>query len=408
MTQQQVAGDRYTKAYISALENGLVRPSVAALEYLAPRLGTTPSALLADSQPAWSRVDADLQLASGNFQTAADAYRELLSAGTPDKGNRAELLASQAEADIRLGHASEAVTAASEAVEVFEAIGRSEDAALASYWLSAGLYEQDNVADAKAILQALLARVRTGLRIAPDFKVRLLMALSSNESREGNHDAALSYLTEVRALEDGLDDRRRATYLFDLAYSYTETGDFEAAIRSGYAALALFRTQDTAIEIAGLENEMALANLGIGNLTRAEELASSSLARWTTLGNDKHRAQILDTQAQIELARGNSDKALELANDGRELAERVGNSQAVCDTSLTIARARATIAGKSGDKKLAAQAKQAFERAVDDARTSGRPQSVKRVLTEYADFLAANGDHKAAFELSREALATSR
>jgi len=60
MTQQQLAGDRYTKAYISALENGLVRPSVAALEYLAPRLGTTPSVLLGDSRPAWSRLDIDL------------------------------------------------------------------------------------------------------------------------------------------------------------------------------------------------------------------------------------------------------------------------------------------------------------------------------------------------------------
>ena len=26
LTQQQLAGDRYTKAYVSALENGLVRP----------------------------------------------------------------------------------------------------------------------------------------------------------------------------------------------------------------------------------------------------------------------------------------------------------------------------------------------------------------------------------------------
>src|SRR6478672_7473903 len=95
-TQQQVAGDRYTKAYISALENGLVRPSVAALEYLAPRLGTTPSALLADSRPAWSRIDADLQLAAGNYQTAADAYREILESGVADRESRAELLAAQA------------------------------------------------------------------------------------------------------------------------------------------------------------------------------------------------------------------------------------------------------------------------------------------------------------------------
>lgn len=39
MTQQQLAGDRYTKAYISALENALILASLTALDYLAARLG---------------------------------------------------------------------------------------------------------------------------------------------------------------------------------------------------------------------------------------------------------------------------------------------------------------------------------------------------------------------------------
>ena len=67
------------------------------------------------------------------------------------------------------------------------------------------------------------------------------------------------------------------------------------------------------------------------------------------------------------------------------------------------------IAEASGlDKKDVAKARQAFDRALEDAHASGKPQTVKRTLTEYADFLANQGDHKAAFELSREALATSR
>ena len=43
MTQQQLAGERYTKAYISALENALVRPSVAALEYRRPASAQLPA-----------------------------------------------------------------------------------------------------------------------------------------------------------------------------------------------------------------------------------------------------------------------------------------------------------------------------------------------------------------------------
>ena len=408
MTQQQVAGDRYTKAYISALENGLVRPSVAALEYLAPRLGTSASALLADAQPAWSRIDADLQLASGDFQAAADAYRELLAAAADDREARAELLAGQAEAEVRLGNGAEAIVAATEASELFESAGRPQDAALTGYWLSAGLYEQGNLTEATAILQALLAKVRIGLRVAPDFKLRLLIALSANESRQGNHDSALSYLAEVRALEDSLDDRRRATFLSGLSYSYCETGDFEAAIRTGYQALALFKAHETSIDVGSLENEMALAHLGTGNIARADELAASALARWTRLGNDRHRAHVLDTQAQIALARDDPKEAMRLASDSFDLAQQVDNGPAASDALLTLARAQAGLAAKSGDKSDVAKARQAFDRAVEDARASGKPQTVKRTLTEYADFLANQGDHKAAFELSREALGTSR
>ena len=318
---------------------------MAALEYLAPRLGTTPSALLADAQPAWSRIDADLQLASGNYQAAADAYHDVLAPGTADRTSRAEVLSNLAEAEIRLEHPAEAVTAASEAVEIFESSGRAEDAAQASYWLAAGLYEQDNIADSEAILQALLAKVRIGLRVSPDFKLRLLMALSSTKSREGNHEAALSYLTEVRALEASLDDRRRATFLFDLAYSYTETGDFEAAIRTGYSALALFKAQDTASELGGLENELALANLGVGNLARADELAASCLARRIAAGDDWHRAPHPRHQG-ADCAGARRQRASVESRERGSRARRTGSQRARHERRAIDDRARACSYGR--------------------------------------------------------------
>lgn len=408
MTQSQVAGERYTKAYISALENGLVNPSVTALEYIAARLNTTSSALLAETQPAWSRLEVDLQLAAGNWQVAAEGYRTLVAGAIPvtDAGTLAELLRGEAEALVRLDRSAEAASSASKAVELFEKIGRDADAALASYWLSAAMYGQDNLIEAQAILQAVLGKVRVGLRVEPDFKLRLVMALSSNESRHGNHQAALSYLQEVRALSDQLDDRRRATYLFDLAYSYCETGDYEAAIRTGYASLALFEAAETTLEIAKLENELAIAHLRMGNASRAEELAVSAATRFSALGNERMLAHVLDTQAQIELERGDISAAIAHAQEALELAETTSNGPAAADALLTIARAHASSSGRPDAGDESAQARAAFERAAQVCRTLNRPQMLRRVLTQWADFTAALGDHRAAFELSREALAT--
>src|ERR687891_1109691 len=71
LTQQQLAGERYTKAYVSALETGIARPSMVALSYLSERLGFVPSHFLDEQTPAWTRLEVDMQLASGEWQAPA-------------------------------------------------------------------------------------------------------------------------------------------------------------------------------------------------------------------------------------------------------------------------------------------------------------------------------------------------
>jgi tetratricopeptide (TPR) repeat protein len=354
---------------------------------------------MASDARTWTRLEADLELASGNWQKAADAYAELLE-GVSDRTQRAEILRGLAEALARLDHGAEAVRAAAEAVELFEAAGRDVDAALASYWLAAGLYYQDNVADSRQILIAILGRVRAGLKVEPDFKVRLLMALSSNESREGNHQAALAYLEEVRGLADSLDDRRRAAFLFDLAYSYCESGDFEAAIRTGYASLALYAASNTTTEMAKVENEMALAHLGAGSLERAAELAAAAHARFVQLGDERQLAHVLETQAQIAATRGDWAEALRLSAESIGVAKTTNNLGAEAAAGLTAARAHVALADLEA-------AERSFSDAADAARQLKRVALLRRVLTEWADLRAAMGDHERAFALSREALQTA-
>ena len=91
LTQQQLAGERYTKAYVSALETGIARPSMVALSYLSDRLGLPASHFMDEAHPAWTRLEVDMRLASGDWQAAADGYRALLD-DTADDAMRADLL----------------------------------------------------------------------------------------------------------------------------------------------------------------------------------------------------------------------------------------------------------------------------------------------------------------------------
>lgn len=395
-TQQQLAGERYTKAYISALENGLAKPSVAALSYLASRLGVDPSVILSDRAPLWTRLEAELRTAAGDFRSAADAYEQLLSVErTP--AERAGLLLGLAETYARLDCSSAAITAAAEAVELFTRSGRQVEAAMAGYWLAYAHYQEEQVGQARTILEDILARVRGGLDVAPDFRLRLLMALSSTASRGGRHDEALGYLAEVHGLADQLDDRRRATYLFDLALSYRETGDYEGAIRAGSASLVLFRAIDSAAEMGAMENELAMSFLAVGNLDRAGELVSRARQRFEDLSDRRKVAHVAETESRIALAQGDTDRALERATVAREHAIGASSDPALVSALTALAAVHAA-------RGEAAAALEAYERAAGLAREIGRPRRLREVLTEWSDLLATQGRTDEALAVAREAL----
>jgi tetratricopeptide (TPR) repeat protein len=396
MTQQQLAGDRYTKAYVSALETGIARPSMVALSYLSERLGLPPSHFLDEQTPAWTRLEVDMQLASGEWDAAAAGYETLLGDALDDQ-SRAELLRGQAEALVRVDRGRDAVPAAAEAARIFNSLGRISDEALARYWLAYGLYLSDAEADARSMLTGLLERVRAGLRVEPEFEMRLLMALAAVESRMGNHAQSLAHLEAARGMSDDLDDRRRAMFLFNLAISYRETGDLEAAIRAGTQGLALLRAAGSSFESAQIENDLAMAYLATGNVGRARELAQNARDEFEAAGDERYLSAVLDTEAQVALAAGEGERAIDLARRAQRLAVGSDNRAVQLTAMLTEARAlRAT-----GD---ASTAEERYAEAAAIAREGHVPSRLREVLREWASLRAEGGDHRGAYELSSEAL----
>jgi tetratricopeptide (TPR) repeat protein len=399
LTQQALAGDRYTKAYVSALETGIARPSMVALSFLSDRLGLPPSHFIDETHPAWTRLEVDMRLAAGDWQAAADGYTSLL-ADVTDDAIRADLLRGLAEASARLDMGKEAIAAAAEAVRMYTAADRETDAALARYWLAYGLYQSDNELDARSVLTALLEQVRAGLKVEPDFEMRLLTSLAAVESRAGQPSRALTYLEEARGLATDLDDRRRAAFLFNLAINYREVGDFEGAIRAGTQGMALYRAAGAIFESARIENDLALAYLAVGQVERARELVSDARRQIEETGDERWMAAVVDTEAQVALASGDVAGALELAEAARGYATRSGNEFGGLMALLTEARALRR-AGRPEE------AQTRFGEAAAIARASRAPNRLREVLREWADLRADAGDHRGAYELTSEALSVN-
>ncbi len=395
LTQRELAAPRYTKAYVSALENGLIKPSMAALRFLARQLGTVPEAFLADADTHWERLDAELRLAAGDWQAAADRFQAILDTN-PSGVGRGMVQLGLAEATVRLGRSFDAIGHATEARELLTAANRIADAHRAAYWLAAAHHGANDPARAKALLDELL--VATGGGSAdPDLRVRILIAMAATVSGNDEASAAIGLLEEARRIGTDLDDRRRATLLSSLAASYRLAGDLEAAIRSGTECVALFRAVEARAETALIENELALTYLALGSLGEADRHVAAARTEMAAAKDDFRMAHVADTEARIALDRGDLGAAARLAAEALTLAEETNNTRAHLSALMTAARA----ARRSGDP---ARATELLETAAVLAEAAPRSR-LRQVLTEWSELAAESGDHARAYELSRRALA---
>lgn len=399
LTQAALAEGRYTKAYVSALENGLVKPSLAALNFFAGRLGIPVTRLLSDPAEGWNRLEADVRLAAGEWQAAADGYEALL--GTASARERPELLRGLAEAYCRMDRGAEGVRAAAEAAAAFGAAGRELDAAWSSYWEAFGLYQLEQSDQARRLLASIEDRLAAGVLRDADLTVRTAIAAAMVESRDDRPEQALALLERARAASGELDGRRRATFLFSLALTYREMGDLEGAMVTAQQSLSHFRAASADLEVASIENELALVHLARGRLDAARTHAATARALFNQLGNDRWLAHVADTEAQIALAAGDVGQAVSLATAAVETARQAENWKAAVSAFLTLGRAHRATGGL-------ASAREALDQAATIARDHARRGQLQAVLGELAQIVAEQGDLQLAFKLSQEALAFNR
>lgn len=398
LSQRALAEDRFTPSYISALETGAVKPSMAALAYLAERLECSINDLLGAQPRAPARtglrLEADLRLASGEWPEAGTLFADLLESASGDS-ERAELFRGLSEALVRQRRGADAIRPASEAVSLFDHLQRSDDAAEARYWLAAAHYQAENAEEAQAIYRALLEHAHAGEPPSSDFRARVLIAAANAEIWSGDRERAAAYLEEARSLTDAMGDKQRAAFLLSLALSYRDSGDLEAAVRAGQRSLALYESLDARREQVTLENGLALAHLGLGSIDKAETHAARASQLAVALGAEELSTHVTDTLAQIALARRDWPRAVELADEALAKAREYQNRHAEVDGLLTRARAHA---GAGNTNAAIAD----FEAATNRARDSASKRQLRSALSSLGEHLADQGRHADAVKAYKE------
>jgi tetratricopeptide (TPR) repeat protein len=350
LTQTQLAGERFSKEYISQIERGKTRPTGATIDWLAERLGVE-SVFLASGVSTETRTKLEAELehadalsAAHRYDEAVDAFRAVRPAVQEVGVASVELraLAGEAWALQELGQMREALDLLVPARELAE---RSEfsDLDRADVLMRIGVcrYKLSSISTATALFDSALELAeRPGLPASP---------LRSNvlQWRSRCHRVMRDYVAArddaERALELAQDVGDRGA----MARAYTQAS--LVAQRQGHYVLSRSYAQRAKELCQQLNDERSIGRLllMLGGLTlllgdeeHAVEHLKASYARALDSDSPADAAQALEGIARVHLNRGEYDQADSLARRSLELLQgREDYLHEVCPSQLVLGRA---------------------------------------------------------------------
>jgi transcriptional regulator with XRE-family HTH domain len=398
LTQQQLAGGDFTKAFISHIEHGRTRVSLRAAEIFAGRLGVDVRELMAPQGGGDARAELALVVAEAHIARRAydDALRaaRAIGSGLADR-YRARARRVEGLALLETGRARQAIAPLRDAVRTFSALGLADLAARATYDLGYAHASLDEPGEAASLLVECERALTTGDVVDKTLELKVHSLLAGVFARTGDYASAdLQAERATRLADDVVDERALDTLYASLIATRRAQGDLEGALTYARKALQLHERHGRESEAFHAWNNLAWIHIERGQYTRAED----ALAKAERLRKERHvgeLGQLRVTRAKLELERGRPARALELA------------AEAADDPNLRVwARAQALFIGAratDANRASTARVREAFDRAL---RVFADQPARKRAAVHeaYAEALAARGMSAAAYREAQEAL----
>jgi tetratricopeptide (TPR) repeat protein/DNA-binding XRE family transcriptional regulator len=351
LTQSELAGERFSKEYVSQIERGKTRPTDETIGWLAARLGVDTGFLSNGvSSEDRGRVEATLAraealLGAGSFADAAEAFEIARAAvgatSVPELDVRS--LVGEARARIRTGEIREALDLLSRARTLAEGPSFSDvERAEVLLWLGACRYKLSSIQTALGLLNESLALAeRSGLpcdRLRADvynWRARCYR-------RQRDFEAAREDVETALELAEGLNDRRALANAYFQASLVAERQGHWLLART-YAERAKSQYEELADQanVGQLMNNLGGLNLLLGNSESAIGFLKDAFRVALELGNTASAAQAVSSLAQVHLRAGDlqeSEKharhALELLDERVDYLDEIGNAQLTLGRSL--------------------------------------------------------------------------
>ncbi len=351
LTQSQVAGERFSKEYISQIERGKTRPTSESIAWLAAQLGVD-AAFLAGGVSTDLRGRVEALLARAEALTEAHRYieaAELFEAVRRDIGatGSAELevraLSGGAWARVQEGDAREAVELLLVARELAEGPQFSDvDRADLLFRLGVCRYKLSSIATAVGLFDEALALADSSGLPCDLLRADILGWRSRCRRRQRDFDMAREDVEAALELAQGVDDRRVvANTYFQASLVAERMGHWVVSRNYAQQAKVLYQELNDERNVGRLMLNLGGLKLVLGEPGQAIEHLKASFALAVEAESQPDAAQALGSLATVHLHLADYDaadesarKALALLEGRDDFPDEVGQSQLVLGRAL--------------------------------------------------------------------------
>ena len=414
LTQSELAGDRFSKEYVSQIERGKTQPTQETVKWLASRLGVDASFLASGvSSDERARAEAILARAESlserrDYDASIDAYTDALGAvvATGAVDLQVRVLSGEGWSRAHRGEVRPAIELLEQARALTEGPSFTDlDRAEVVFRLGAARYLIASISTAIALFDEALTLVDRSPLPSDLLRANILTWRSRCYRRQRDFEAARDDVTRALELADAMGDARALGDVYFQASLIAERDGHWVLART-YAERA--KTQYEAVtdrlyvgrllnNLGGLEFLLGKPDDAIARLKESLEIALEH-------GDEFEAATSVSSLAQVYLRTGYAEKAEDHARqalnilDGREdRLDEIGNARLVLGRALleqdrldeaeaALSEAEDTLAQlESGSHRAAAWVAQGdlAQRRGDDRRAATLYRAAAETLQDF-------------------------
>jgi tetratricopeptide (TPR) repeat protein len=411
MSQAQLGAPYFTRAHVSAIELGKIRPAMRSLEHMAKKLDKPASYFLDDADIERARGERELDIGSIEglltFASAPEAVRraeKLLDVGNLSVREICRLRLHEGSALNLLHRGRDAIKPLTIAQRLAGELGDEPLARAAGYQLAVATRIAGSPRGARAMLEAMLRQIEAAKPADLLLRLRVLITLGGCAQDMGEPQVATTYYEQALEWSKDIGDLARIAFIHQgLGNAYRALGDHDAAAGHYQKALASAELGNDLVGVLIVRNALAVIAADAGRIDAAYEHVARAIEIARVSGPAAYLAHCYVTRAEVAL----KAKDMALARSSAETAiaaagERGADSdRAVAGATLVLAE----IDLRDGDT---GKAERRMREVAATYKSLDATAELGDVLMRLSRSAKRRGDLRAAERYSAQAYAASK